>query len=438
MNKKVLIIFMLLSMTAKSQDGVFGSFYDSPVVTRQGVRLLQEMNANGQGNGRFFWVPSRYTLRNSLDDSAHVSPMYRHSIVRVEGKEVSVYEFELRPSSLSDIQKSNLERGLSGAIVGRAPVCGTSLNIPGYLAVSESVNSGIRAFVSIPVESTLNCMNGAPLVDRLTLRLEVPMNQEPNVARSLMGDVGLILPEVVWHLPMRYYDRASITIDYERTYDALSRVLGGGLSVPILSTQVEHRVREIVAGNSLAVQVNIDVQTPGGAERIREFAVQTVLTQFLHLIPQGIPGLEETRHNPGLSLVTLNNGSLSVDGTQSTPSTTRRRVQPTLNTSSIPVAGAQDPLPEGTNNRGVQPRMISQQGGAGMSALVPSSGRQGGTPVSVGVGFNFDDVEARSKGTETFRYEQANYSWMRAEVPIRIRNLSSERLAPTLRELVNR
>lgn len=250
----------------------------------------------------FSLAPPQYYWDEKIQDYASKSTV-SHEIVEVAGKKYSSYtlRFKLDQPSRQDVRRAtnrlwNLRA--NARIKGLVPICGVKLGYFGFeFAQGEkptpenSVNPGgeyIR--YSLRSNDSDRCTSLVSLKE-LSVVYRVPLELEPEAAKALTSDTGLVLPPVEVIMPYKYTDKVSIKIDTQSVIDQLKATGGFKGTIKKVALDVQGSVERMWNNLTTTGVIKIDCQSDQAVcERYYEIARDVIAKTFYIYTPLATAG----------------------------------------------------------------------------------------------------------------------------------------------------
>lgn len=271
--KALLAFLLVLSQVAEGK--ALASIYNGEQYNLGGILLAQ---GSDQPND-FYVMPTMYYLESGRYYDSKLKKYvdfagFTHTVTKDEksGIEYSVYGFRFRLATPSDLellvanQKLRMNKTTRQAeIKGPAPVCGVDLKVLGFESgqkISAVPIDPNATLIQYSIESSDGKCNSIMDVNEMSILYRVPLSQEPGVAKSLMSEEGLFLPNVELILPYKYKDTVKLTLDAESTIEQIKVLAGFTGTFKQVTAEVGATMQNLVNRLKVSSGITVDCQNP--------------------------------------------------------------------------------------------------------------------------------------------------------------------------------
>jgi hypothetical protein len=215
-----------------------------------GIVLMQD----GDHPELYYLMPRQFSLVTSTeietDPASGETALkthygFSHGVIRIEGKEYSLYSFRVKldsfgPIAIGQIRNRVYQEVNKGKKIGepkthvvvkpRAPMCGATLGLP-VSAGGAPGSGGIEVTYGFSDAGQGSCTQTGAM-EEFTVEIRVPMSMEPAVADSFIRGVGISLPTVKIRHPYQLRNTLKIHVDTHRLIERLRdfKSISGGVA----------------------------------------------------------------------------------------------------------------------------------------------------------------------------------------------------------------
>lgn len=276
------IATVLISLSAHA--GALASLWNGEQFRLSGQILVQDADKPLD----FYFLPTRYKVKatsvyNESTGESERKTWVTHQVVTDGTLKYSVYNIRMKldePGRFETLRaESELRQkvGLEARIKGLVPICGLSLGsslvAAGEIGAQPNPSATVITY-SIHSSEAEQCKSIVD-VPEFNLQIRVPLSREPEFARAMTSDVGLVLPSIDVILPYKYNNKVTMLFNSKTTYEMMSQNVGLKGTYKMVTGEVESNIRKMFQSLEITSQMKVDWQGTDVALRDR-FITQAI------------------------------------------------------------------------------------------------------------------------------------------------------------------